>query len=284
MTGYLVNRIAAVLDDALPRSLKRVVKRYCPYMVEGFYQKLAAHSSLEPVEVVIRSGPLAGRRFRCCLKYDRPLWIGNWEPELQKWFQEYIRPGMLVYDVGAHKGFFSLLAAQLVGSTGEVIAFEPHPGNRAEAIANIQRNPDLAKVIVVNECAVSDSNGTEEFSETESCYVAGLSRILPNSKNTKYTVKTITLDEIVASRNRRPDCIKLDIEGAEELAFKGMTRVLEQHRPILMVELHNHECWKGFVELLTRFNYVAKGTSDDRFSTEPKWTDRDQYLAVPSNR
>jgi len=58
---------------------------------------------------------------------DHGHWIGWYEQELQAQFREFIRPGMIAWDIGANIGFFTLLASRLVTETGRVLAVEPHP-------------------------------------------------------------------------------------------------------------------------------------------------------------
>src|SRR5580658_8215133 len=53
---------------------------------------------------------------------------GKADTALQKVLQNYLRPGMVFYDLGSNNGFFSLVAARIVGATGRVVAFEAEPG------------------------------------------------------------------------------------------------------------------------------------------------------------
>jgi hypothetical protein len=72
---------------------------------------------------------------------QRYLWLfGTWEPHLTAWMRSRITPGDLVIDVGAHTGYFTLLASQLVGPTGSVVAIEPSPAFHQILTANIQTN------------------------------------------------------------------------------------------------------------------------------------------------
>jgi hypothetical protein len=62
--------------------------------------------------------------------------LGTSEPAIQDLFAAHIQPGSVVWDVGANIGFFTLIAARLVG-TGQVVAFEPLPANRAAIQSNL---------------------------------------------------------------------------------------------------------------------------------------------------
>jgi len=82
-----------------------------------------------------------------------PRYIGHfgiWEPGETALLEEYLEPGMVVVDVGAHTGYFSILCGRLVGADGLVVAFEPdprnyelHPGQRLGARADERRLPSV---------------------------------------------------------------------------------------------------------------------------------------------
>src|SRR5262245_36111858 len=88
---------------------------------------------LKPLRIL--TGPLAGKRW-LSTSGTHGCWLGTYEMDLQRLIVSSLKPGDVFYDVGANVGFFSLLAASLVGSRGTVIAFEPLPRN----IALLQQN------------------------------------------------------------------------------------------------------------------------------------------------
>jgi FkbM family methyltransferase len=285
MAAYLTHRVVESIDSSIPRPLKRLVKRLFPNLVNGFYQRLSAATSDRTEQVTIKQGLLAGRPFRCCLKYERHYWLGNWEPELQAFAQQYLRLGMVVYDVGVHVGFFSLLAAQLVGPTGRVLGFEPHAPNRTLAGENFALNPDLAQRIELYDSAVSDVTGTEALVGAASMSsTMALARVSDGGQRPRAQVEvaSVTLDDFIASGHPGPNFIKMDIEGGERLALRGMRQTLEHHRPTLVVELHDEECWREFIRLTGQVGYTCRRLSEATFAQEPPWTGRDQYLAAPA--
>ena len=81
-----------------------------------------------------------------------------YEPNTQAFMKSYLQLGMVVFDLGAHHGFYTLLAANLVGPTGRVIAFEPSPSERRKLIWHIRLN--RCHWVDVEPFAVSDSEGT----------------------------------------------------------------------------------------------------------------------------
>jgi FkbM family methyltransferase len=159
------------------------------------------------------------------------LSTGCWEAGDTDLFQRMLRPGMTFVDIGAHVGYFSLLAASLVGETGRVLAFEPSPDNFELLQANV-RNRGLANV----RCfpwAVGAQNGSAEL------YLAvengGDHRIAPaEEERTQIEVPLVALDsvpEITAPLH----AVKIDIQGAEEAAVRGMERVLDSSPDVFIV-------------------------------------------------
>src|SRR6266436_706615 len=106
--------------------------------------------------VPILQGPCAGMRW-IVGSSTHGCWLGSYEYEKRKLFEELVGPGDVVYDIGAHVGFYTLLASVLVGHTGRVVAFEPSPRNLAYLRRHLAMNR-LNNVTVV-EGAVYDHDG-----------------------------------------------------------------------------------------------------------------------------
>ncbi|HEY4348635.1 MAG TPA: FkbM family methyltransferase, partial [Gaiellaceae bacterium] len=191
-----------------------------------------------PRVVRVLSGVARGARLELDLGLEKAYWIGHYEAESQAFLQAHLKPGDVVYDVGAHHGFFSVCAARL-GAT--VVAFEP----AAENVERIRRQARLnvARIEVV-EAAVWDSDSgvalhsggsSSEWTATE----GGL-------------VRSVTIDEFAAT-SRPPDFVKIDAEGAESRVLRGATRVLERFRPTVLCECHGDPARDEVVGLLTGY-------------------------------
>jgi FkbM family methyltransferase len=158
------------------------------------------------------------------------------EEEFLRLFLAEVRPGEVIYDVGSCVGLFALHAA-LLG--GRVVAFEPDPSYRKRLLRNIEINR-LKDSISVIEWAVSDRKGTEKL------YTDGLEGnkspgLRPVVDRGAVPVNTDTIDNAIGSgRLPLPELVKMDIEGAEILALRGMKQLLSsQNGPrCLFVELH----------------------------------------------
>jgi FkbM family methyltransferase len=142
-------------------------------------------------------------------------------------FKRIIRPGDVVYDVGANVGYTMILFASITGRNGKVFAFEP--GRRA--FMSLTRNGEsLANVQVLN-LALSDNQGSAVFYEP---VMTDISSLIPIEGATKYSVPTATMDRFV-EQNVQPDFVKIDVEGHEIMVFKGMVGLLGSERPPIIL-------------------------------------------------
>lgn len=178
--------------------------------------------------------------------------------------QRAIRAGDTVFDIGSNIGLFTTMMAQAVGPTGRVHAFEPSPTFAADLRRVLGLN-ELTNV-TVNQCAVSDKIGVARFAEVQERDVRRESSHLDMSAGMEQTasmshrwieVPTITLDDYVFSHGLEPALLKIDVEGAELLVFKGGQETLRKHHPLIVLEIHPTEP-DFFVELhalLTSLDY-----------------------------
>ncbi|HEY3842829.1 MAG TPA: FkbM family methyltransferase [Acidimicrobiales bacterium] len=157
----------------------------------------------------------------------------TYEAHVTAVFRRYLRPGMTVVDVGANVGYFSALAAQLVGPEGHVLALEPNSENcrliLLTALANHADNIDVLPL------AASDRRGWNYFSAhvgSNGGFIASARGDLLDGRGT--VVASFPLDDLVEGPVH---FIKLDVEGAEGLVLAGAKRLLERDRPIVVSEL-----------------------------------------------
>ena len=170
---------------------------------------------------------------------QRQMYFGLFDPPLTRFIAARLKPGMVFYDLGANIGYFAVLAAGLVGPGGEVHAFEPVPDNAAR----IRRNLDLNGVNhgTVKEVGVSDSAAGFTLYVGDAVGQSGWASVVPSPRRPRaIEVSTQTLDAYVLDgERRRPDLIKMDIEGAEPRALAGMRRLIGgEHAPDLIVEVN----------------------------------------------
>jgi FkbM family methyltransferase len=161
---------------------------------------------------------------------------GTYEPGLLRFLAEELRAGDVVVDVGAHVGVHALTAARRLrelGGDGRVIAFEPTPDSAAAVRAAAARNGVPVEVV---EAALGDTEGTVELrgDPRYGAHDAGV-RSLYGEGEVVARAPLRTFDAWAAeTRLDRLDVVKVDIEGAEILALRGMRASLRRLRPRLL--------------------------------------------------
>jgi FkbM family methyltransferase len=156
---------------------------------------------------------------------------GWYEPEMIEAVRRSLTPKTVFFDVGAHIGQYSLMAAQLCR---EVHAFEAHHPT-AEALRHNVTSNGLANV-TVNGCAVCDHLGTATFHES-SADNPGASSLYGEGRSVE--VGTITLDSYCANLalDNKPIVLKIDVEGAELSVLRGAENLLARGNVIIFAEL-----------------------------------------------
>jgi len=189
----------------------------------------------------------------------RMMWAGCYEPELIAILRSILTPGMVVLDVGAHVGFFSVVAAALVGPKGMVCGFEPDPDN----LRRIVTNTSGYGWVRLYATAVSDSNGEITFYKSPLNSESGWGTITKtDERRTSIQVAVTSLDEWRKSNGiSRIDFVKLDIEGAEHRVLRGASLILQESRPMVFLEI-NEVCLfrdgksaKDIIRLLRGYSY-----------------------------
>lgn len=168
--------------------------------------------------------------------------LGNYEPVETAFMQAQLQRGMRVVDVGAHMGYYSLLAAEIVGPGGHVYAFEPVSPNYELLRCSIRRN-NLATVITAYQIALSNHSGVINMVyEASSINLGGAHISIEGDTQVMSTqviqerVECKTLNELLPSE--RVDFIKMDVEGAEKLVLDGASELIQRSRPTMMLEIN----------------------------------------------
>lgn len=177
--------------------------------------------------------------------------LGTYDRAQTELFARVLRPGMVVFDVGAHAGYFTLLATRLTSPGGRVVAFEPDPRNLASLGANVRLN-SLADVVVVGK-AVADAVGRRGF---RSGTGSGTGRL--SDSDHESTVETTTLDAYGLDSGLAPAAIKIDVEGAELEVLAGAERTLTSHHPLIFLSTHGAELHRRCCEWLTARDYTLQ--------------------------
>jgi FkbM family methyltransferase len=208
------------------------------------------------------------------------------EIRLAKFMILNINEGSQFLDIGAHYGYFALLAATLVGNKGMVYAFEPSVKNNRLLHLNCSNK----KNITVFEEAISEMKETLTFYEFPNLYSEYNSMDVEqfkqepwfqNFKPERIDIQATTIDNITQEGAFIPALIKIDVEGAEYKVIKGADTFLQHHTPILIIEYvspeRHNEAHKKAVQLLVERHGYKTYTIQNDGSIKPV-IDLDQYL------
>lgn len=148
---------------------------------------------------------------------------GVWEPGETALLLGWLAPGMTFVDIGAHVGYYSVLAARRVSPGGLVYAFEPSPRNYELLLANVWRN-GLTNVVCFP-WAVSDHMGFLDLFLDERN--TGDNRIFQDGRGPGVSVRAVALDALPSIRPPI-DVVKIDVQGSEEAVIDGMKHLLSR--------------------------------------------------------
>jgi FkbM family methyltransferase len=149
-----------------------------------------------------------------------------WEPNETWALRRLLRPGDVFVDVGAHIGWFTLNAARIVGPAGHVVAVEATPPTFDILRANIAAN-GLTNITTLA-CAVADVEGSVRINRAHGAN-CGMNSLRPGAgaSGKGWTVPARRLDDLLAD-HPKIRLVKMDIEGAEAMALRGMTETLSR--------------------------------------------------------
>lgn len=225
----------------------------------------------ELVWVQIQEGPAKDLWIRVNPRTGQHVRKGIAEPQVQKALSDFLRPGMTFYDLGANIGFFSLIAAQLVGTSGHVVAFEADPEIAARLRENLAYNKfDHA---TIEQKAVWFDVGMVSFARADinTSPDRGLGHVTRDTlaDENSIAVEAISLDAYTAS-HPVPDFLKCDVEGAEVAVFQGAARLLAERRLVLLVEMHSEENHRVLRQKFTTFGYACSDLDENHVLALPQ--------------
>jgi FkbM family methyltransferase len=167
------------------------------------------------------------------------LLFGERELEHKVMLEQVLKPGMMVLDIGANIGYYALMELGMIGPSGKLVAVEPSPSN----VELLKRNLALNGYdgIEVHQAAVSDQSGVKQFflsemSNLNTFHDTGTGSLHLSGKTVE--VKTCTVPELMAGR--KPDLIRMDVEGHEIEVINGVLPAIERGEmaPMIIFETH----------------------------------------------
>ncbi len=237
---------------------KTDVAKALPYRVSKLINKSLA---IKKTDVILNHKLVLDKNDSLNLAWNR-----IYDPFETKVMLSLVRPKDVIVDIGAHIGYYTLLFSKITGKSGKVFAFEPGQSIFMILKENVRINNYTDRVVTVNKAVSSENN--REINLYLNNSNPGMNRIFKSEKYGKITdpiekIGTISVDGYF-SRNpvQKIDFVKLDIEGSEYGAIKGMQQTLKNNESIkIITEFHPTSIREfgvepiEFLELLDSFGF-----------------------------
>jgi FkbM family methyltransferase len=258
----------------MPPSVQDLLARVPPSLLHRAGELQHRHPALLPIgqrligrflggDRPIAGGPGEGLRFNAAGGIASYV-VGTAELVVQEELARRLKPGDVVYDVGASIGFLTVICARLVGPTGRVIAFEPS----AEAGRRLRHNVAINgfENVTVVKAAAGAEVGTGWLANAEAMVWGSVQDAPERAGDPEVVVTTI---DAAATDLPAPTLVKMDIEGAEGAALRGMTAVLRDHRPVVLCEIH--DTFAEVREVLEASDYDVRDLEGQGLSDDPRY-------------
>ena len=194
------------------------------------------------------------------------IYLGTYERQQTRLFVDLIRPGDVVFDLGAAAGYYTLLAGKLVGASGRVLACEPAAKNLAFLRQHVLANRlTHATVLPI---ALGGENGTARFRTGTGSGTGQLSSI----GSSVVTVRR--LDDLADEQRLWPSFIKLDVEGSELAVLQSGEETIRRYRPTIFLSTHNSKqpgVRTACLELLASWNYEFQPIEHGKGASLADW-------------
>ena len=229
----------------------------------------------------ILGGPLQGQ-YLVTSWHDYPAGVGGYtEADLLAWFKEHVTAGECWLDVGAHYGYTALALSALVGERGSVWAFEPIPETAGHLIRTAQINRLRQLHVIPVALGEPESLALERFAA-----VRGMAEIALPLPDVSTAILVARLDWLWPRLNNLPsriNGIKIDVQGMELQALRGMSDILRAHKPALVVELHAGVNRGDILETLKAAGYTTGGRPVESSESQdgPQYADDCSYAFFP---
>ncbi len=255
----LALRVAAFAARILPTGSRLAMYRLGP--LTGWLRGWLNRSAPEGIApVTVAAGDLAGAQLLLDLQVDKDLWLGTYEPKVARALRDLARPSMTAYDLGANIGYMTLLLAKAVGEHGRVVAVEPLPANVDRLRSAVRLNGMEERVAVVPK-AVGTSSRRERFLIHRSPGMGRLEGAAGRAGGFEDSIEVdvVAMDDLVHTQGYpQPDLVKVDLEGGEGDALRGMKQILRDLRPILVIEIHGEAAADDVWNQLTSAGYTLQ--------------------------
>ncbi len=284
----LLKSLQSVEKIALSSKIMRLWNNPYKYLLAMFHRKLVYPKTKK--EKIVNTKLFYGRNMTIALPASTDIYLtgGKSHPSeirLAKFIIRNLNNSNHFLDIGAHFGYFTLIASELVGENGIVLSFEP----TGKSYELLQENIAGLRNIITQQKAISNSLEPIIFYEFPNLYseynTSDITQFeskkwINNFKPTKVEVETTTIDTITKDGKFNPQIIKIDVEGAEYNVISGGLTFFKNYKPIIVMEYlepkRKNETHKKALDLLSSLGYNSYIIKND--GTIEPITKIDNYL------
>lgn len=301
MKDRFLEGLAEVEAMAARGRLARFLRHPSRYLLAILHRKLIY--PFQKNERLVWANTFFGRRMRLALPAATDIYLTGGkthssETRLAKFLIRNLAPNSIFVDVGAHVGYFSLLAHELI-TEGQVFAFEP----ASSTFQLLQENTSAAARISTYNKAVSQADGFISFFEFDNLHSEYNSATVDQfaeeewfqkNKTKERKIESVSLDRFFEQQTSKPTHIKIDVEGFEPEVIEGAAGLLMSAKPVIILEYlaegRNNEPHRKAHRLLLARGYKSyyithEGTTvaepDPSAYLQRKKLDSDNILYLP---
>jgi len=197
-------------------------------------------------------GPIRGRKLFMSPQISPRMWFGIDEPWIAQLCKSQLRQNSVVYDIGAHIGYTTVLFAHYLKGTGAIHAFEVLPST-AELLQNTVEANQFQNVVIH-----AVGLGAEETVQQLTVGPTAMTsiRAVKREGQRAERCKVVALDTYRRERRLpRPALMKVDIEGAEIQFLQGSRKLIDECQPTMIIAFHSKDLLQQGYALLTSFGY-----------------------------
>lgn len=197
-------------------------------------------------------GPIRGRKVFMSPQISLRMWFGVDEPWIARLSQELLRPGDVVYDLGAHVGYTTVLFAHALGGGGEVHAFEILPSTADHLQKTIEANG--FENVTIHNVGLGIEEAVFDLPVGPTAMTSLLAKKLDGQESERCSV--VRLDDYRREKGLpAPTLIKMDIERAEIDCLYGSQEIIKECRPKMIIAFHSKALLREGFFLLTSLDY-----------------------------
>ena len=283
--GIMLGRIFKLLPQDIRKKITVVLEKMISksrgkfssflYILSNEIVKHMYFSKNEEVFIVKKIFKDLKIRLDVSKKTQRILYLQKlYEPRICNFLIKNLKEGEVFLDIGANVGFYTLVGSQLVGQSGQIIAFEPEKKNFSNLVENVKIN-NLKNVICINK-AVSKINKKSKFfinplndgggsllkinsynDDKEKWSLEKIKEHFPKI-NLEQDTETISLDQLfMTGEIKNPDLIKIDVDGNELNVLIGMQSLFKlKNAPKIICEISQNK--EEIIDILNKYNYKTE--------------------------